>query len=134
MASCQHSGSVVAGGLDLFDRLVDGDFLLLGAVHVAQDHDSLGHLVPAEVEAADVALMSDDLTKVSQVIRLGQAPLKTICQDLVFALAFNAVALILASGGVLSMVDGAILHQGSSLLVAINSMRLLLYRPEQVDR
>jgi P-type E1-E2 ATPase len=81
------------------------------------------------VEVSDVALMADDLGKVPQAIRLGRAALRTIRQDIVFALAFNVVMLLLASTGMLSMVAGAVLHQVSSLAVALNSMRLLLYRP-----
>jgi Cd2+/Zn2+-exporting ATPase len=82
------------------------------------------------VEAADVALMADDLSKVPQAIRLGRAVLGTIRQDIIFAVAFNAAMLLLASSGALSMVAGAVLHQVSSLAVALNSMRLFLYRPE----
>ena len=81
------------------------------------------------VEVSDVALMADDLSKVSQAIRLGRAALRTIRQDILFALAFNVAMLLLASSGILSMVAGAVLHQVSSLAVALNSMRLLLYRP-----
>jgi hypothetical protein len=55
------------------------------------------------VEAADVALMADDLTKVPQTIRLGRAVLETIRQDIVFALGFNAVMLVLASSGALNI-------------------------------
>jgi P-type E1-E2 ATPase len=82
------------------------------------------------VEVSDLALMADDLGKIPQAIRLGRRALRTIRQDIVFALAFNAAMLLLASGGILSMVAGAILHQVSSLAVALNSMRLLLYRPD----
>ena len=81
------------------------------------------------VEVSDVALMADDLGKIPQTIRLGRVALRVIRQDIAFALAFNVVMLLLASSGMLSMVAGAILHQASSLAVALNSMRLLLYRP-----
>jgi Cd2+/Zn2+-exporting ATPase len=83
------------------------------------------------VEAADVALMADDLTKAPQAIRLGRAVLSTIRQDIFFAVVFNVAMLLLASSGALSMVGGAVLHQVSSLAVALNSMRLLVYRPER---
>ena len=48
-----------------------------------------------------------------------------IRQNLVFALVFNATMVTLASGGICSMVVGAACHQGSSLFVILNSMRLL---------
>jgi cation transport ATPase len=82
------------------------------------------------VETADVVLMSDDLGRMPRVIRLGRAVLGTIRQNIIFAVFFNATMLLLASVGVLSMVAAAVLHQVSSLAVALNSMRMLLYRPE----
>jgi Cd2+/Zn2+-exporting ATPase len=85
------------------------------------------------VEVSDVALMADHLGKIPQAIRLGRAALRTIRQDIVFALVFNVAMLFLASSGMLSMVAGAVLHQVSSLAVALNSMRLLLHRPGSDD-
>lgn len=82
------------------------------------------------VEAADVVLMTDDLGKVSQSIKLGRAVLRTIRHDIIFAVAFNLTGLVLASTGILSMVEGAVLHQISSLIVVLYSMRMLLYRSD----
>jgi cation transport ATPase len=48
-----------------------------------------------------------------------------IKQNLIFALVFNTAMVILSAQGWVTMILGAIVHQASSLLVILNSMRLL---------
>ncbi|MBV9462939.1 MAG: cadmium-translocating P-type ATPase [Verrucomicrobiae bacterium] len=94
-------------------------------------------------EAAQVALMSDDLSKISYSIRLGQKTISVIRQGLTFAVLFNlmmiaaamtnkldvlAHALLPAETGRFGIVLAALGHQSSSLLVILNSMRLLAFR------
>jgi len=78
------------------------------------------------VEAADVVLMTDDLGKVPQSIKLGRAVLRTIRHDI--------TGLFFASTGILSVMQGAVLHQISSLIVVLYSMRMLLYRPDKLKK
>jgi Cd2+/Zn2+-exporting ATPase len=77
------------------------------------------------IETADIALMTDELKKVPMVIRLSRKALRVIKQNLAFAIVFNTVLVFLSAQGLMTMILGAILHQASSLLVILNSMRLL---------
>jgi Cd2+/Zn2+-exporting ATPase len=77
------------------------------------------------IETADIALMTDELQKISTVIRLSRKALRVINENLVFALVFNTVLVILSAQGWVSMILGAVMHQASSLLVILSSMRLL---------
>ena len=77
------------------------------------------------IETADIALMTDELEKIPTVIRLSQKALRVIRENLIFALFFNAVLVILSAQGWVTMILGAIMHQASSLLVILSSMRLL---------
>ena len=78
-------------------------------------------------EAADIALMADDLEKIAFAIRLSRRAERIIQQGLWFALLYNAVMITAASTGHLHMIGGAFAHQASSLLVILNAMRLLRY-------
>jgi len=77
------------------------------------------------LETADIALMSDDLGKIPVVIRLARKSLRVIKENIVFAIIFNTVLVFLSAQGWMTMILGAVLHQASSLLVILNSMRLL---------
>jgi Cd2+/Zn2+-exporting ATPase len=77
------------------------------------------------IETADIALMADELDKIPKVIRLSRKALRVIKQNLIFALVFNTLLVTLSAQGWVSMIIGAVMHQASSLLVILNSMRLL---------
>jgi Cd2+/Zn2+-exporting ATPase len=79
-------------------------------------------------EAADIALMADDLSKIAFAVGLSRQALRVIKQGLIFALVYNVTMVSLASTGHLHMIGGAIAHQFSSVLVILNAMRLLRYR------
>jgi heavy metal translocating P-type ATPase len=79
-------------------------------------------------EAADIALMADDLSKIAFSVGLSRQALRVIKQGLLFALVYNVTMVTLASSGHLHMIGGAIAHQFSSVLVILNAMRLLRYR------
>lgn len=77
------------------------------------------------IETADIALMTDELEKIPTAIRLSRKALRVIKQNLVFAIVFNTVLVLLSAQGWVSMILGAVIHQASSLLVILSSMRLL---------
>jgi Cd2+/Zn2+-exporting ATPase len=79
-------------------------------------------------EAADIALMADDLSKIAFAVGLSRHTLQIIKQGLLFALVYNVVMVTAAASGHLHMIGGAIAHQFSSVLVIVNAMRLLRYR------
>jgi Cd2+/Zn2+-exporting ATPase len=77
------------------------------------------------IETADIALMADDLGKIPTVVRLSRKALRVIKENLIFALVFNTIMVILSAEGWVTMILGAVMHQASSLLVILSSMRLL---------
>ena len=77
------------------------------------------------IETADIALMTDELGKIPVVIRLSRKALRVIRENIVFAIAFNTVLVFLSAQGWMTMILGAIMHQVSSLVVILNSIRLL---------
>lgn len=80
------------------------------------------------MEAADVVLMADDLTKIPLALRLGRGVNTIVTQNLTFAFAV-IVGLILANfAGWLTLPMAVVGHEGSSLLVALNGLRMLRYR------
>lgn len=79
-------------------------------------------------EAADIALMADDLSKIAFAVGLSRHTLRLIKQGLIFALVYNVVMVTTAATGHLHMIGGAIAHQFSSVLVILNAMRLLRYK------
>ena len=79
-------------------------------------------------EAADIALMADDLSKIAFAVGLSRQALRVIKQGLWFALVYNVVMVTTAATGHLHMIGGAIAHQASSIVVILNAMRLLRHR------
>jgi Cd2+/Zn2+-exporting ATPase len=77
------------------------------------------------IETADIALMTDDLEQIPTLVRLSRKALRVIKENIVFAILFNTVLVLLSAEGRMTMILGAVLHQASSLLVILNSMRLL---------
>jgi len=77
------------------------------------------------IETADIALMTDELEKIPAVIQLSRKALRVIKENLLFAIVFNTIMVLLSAEGWVTMILGAVMHQASSLLVILNSMRLL---------
>ncbi|WP_052066684.1 heavy metal translocating P-type ATPase [Rhodococcoides fascians] len=80
------------------------------------------------VETADVALASDDLSRLLDVRDLGRHSVSVIRQNYGMSIAVNALGLAVSAGGALSPVLAAILHNASSVAVVGNSSRLIRYR------
>ena len=81
----------------------------------------------AAIASADVVLIGDDLAKLVRAAAFSRQVLRRIWQNIfVFALGFNALAVIVASMGWISPVVAACLHQVSSLIVVTNSLRLVV--------
>jgi Zn2+/Cd2+-exporting ATPase len=77
------------------------------------------------IETADMALMTNDLLKVPEAIRLSRATLSNIRQNVIIALVTVALLLVGVFLGKVHMAGGMLIHQGSVLLVILNGMRLL---------
>jgi Cd2+/Zn2+-exporting ATPase len=79
----------------------------------------------AAIETADVALMSDDLSKLPWLIRHSKRTLGIIRQNVVFALAVKAIFIGLALMGSTSLWLAIAADTGATLLVVANALRLL---------
>jgi Cd2+/Zn2+-exporting ATPase len=80
------------------------------------------------IETADIALMTDEIEKIPILIQLSREALRVIKENLIFAIVFNTIMVFLSAQGWISMILGAVMHQASSFLVIVNSMRLLRKR------
>jgi len=79
------------------------------------------------MEAADVVIMTDDPSRLVEAIRVSRRMLSTINGNIFwFAFGFNALGVAAAASGWATPVLAAVLHQISSLLVCLNSLRLLI--------
>ena len=79
------------------------------------------------LETADVALMADDITKLPFAVALSRSTSRVIRQNLWVSLGVVAV-LIPATIAGLNIATAVIFHEGSTLLVVVNALRLLGYR------
>ena len=77
------------------------------------------------LETADVALMSDDLSRLPFAIRLGRATLANIRVNVAIALGLKLAFVVLAAAGVATLWMAILADTGASLLVTANSLRLL---------
>ena len=77
------------------------------------------------VDAADIALVNDDVKELPHLIALSYRMMTTIKVNMSFSMGLNFIAIILAMTGVLNPVVGALVHKCGSVLVIINSARLL---------
>jgi Cd2+/Zn2+-exporting ATPase len=79
----------------------------------------------AAIEAADIALMSDDLSKLPWLVRHSRRALSIIRQNITLALAVKAIFVILTFAGFASLWAAITADMGVSLLVIFNALRLL---------
>ena len=78
----------------------------------------------AAIEAADVALMADDLAKVPEVLRLGQTARRISWENITFSLLLLAMLIPLAVSGFLSVALVVLIHELSELLAVANGLRV----------
>jgi Cd2+/Zn2+-exporting ATPase len=77
------------------------------------------------LETADVVLMGDDLETVPYAVALGSKARRVVKQNLTFAVAMIVVLVVTNFLGYLTLPIGVVGHEGSTLLVALNGLRLL---------
>ena len=86
------------------------------------------------VDAADMALVHDDIKELPHIFALSRRMMRTITLNLSFSMILNFAAIFLAMGGLLSPVLGALVHNAGSVLVIINSSLLLNWRHKEAGR
>jgi len=80
------------------------------------------------LETADLVLMADDLSRVAYAIRLSRRARRVIFQNIAFSLSVIVILVIGALGLNLALPLGVIGHEGSTIIVVLNGLRLLTHR------
>jgi Cd2+/Zn2+-exporting ATPase len=81
------------------------------------------------LETADVVLMADNLAHLPYAIGLARRARRTVWQNLAFSLAVIVFLVATAFGAQLPLTMGVIGHEGSTVIVVLNGLRLLGFRP-----
>ena len=80
------------------------------------------------VDAADIAVVDDEIRELPHLLTLSRRMMTTIKLNLSFSMGLNFLAIVLAITGILNPVVGALVHNAGSVLVIINSALLLKWR------
>ena len=83
------------------------------------------------VEAADIALVDDEVKELPHLLALSRRMMSTIHLNLAFSMGLNFLAIFLAMTGVLNPVVGALVHNAGSVAVILNSALLLKWRKKE---
>jgi len=81
------------------------------------------------IETADVVLMSDDVEKIDYVIHLGKRARRVVRQNVFFSVGWMLFLVMIALGVGIPLTLAVVAHEGSTLVVVLNGLRLLGGRP-----
>ncbi|WP_240791665.1 heavy metal translocating P-type ATPase [Sulfitobacter indolifex] len=103
----------------------------LAAAHVGV---AMGSGTDVALETADAAILRDRVTDVPGQIRLARAAMGNIRQNIAIALGLKAVFLVTTIFGITGLWIAILADTGATVLVTLNALRLLFFRPTTAER
>ena len=84
------------------------------------------------LEAADVVLMADDLSRLPFAVQTARRTRSIILQNVVASMGMVVLLIALGSFGITNLATAVVLHEGSTVLVVLNALRLLRLPDEPI--
>lgn len=84
----------------------------------------------AALEAADIILMEDEPSRIINAVRIAKATLRSVRQNMVFAIGMKVILIVLAFFGLVTMQNAIVADMGVMLINILNSFWMMKY-PEQ---
>lgn len=103
------------------DGINDAPVLALSDIGVSMG--SLGS--DAAIEASDIVIMTDEPSKISDVIKISKKTMKIVRENIVFAISIKIAVLILSLLGIATMWSAVFADVGVSVIAVLNSLRIL---------
>lgn len=103
------------------DGINDAPVLALSDIGVSMG--SLGS--DAAIEASDIVIMTDEPSKISDVIKISKKTMKIVHENIVFAISIKIAVLILSLLGIATMWSAVFADVGVSVIAILNSLRIL---------
>lgn len=99
------------------------------ALAIADVGFALGSGTDVAMQTADVVLIKDDLLQIPFATRLARQTKKIVLQNIIFSLIVIAFLIVANVFELINLPLGVIGHEGSTILVILNGLRLLRYQP-----